>query len=144
MPAILGLTKLLEINQQVLCKEEIILLEADLFFRICAELKAYFKEQQRDFLRLMKLDKKKELTMLDESFVASIIKDVLLSQEYTVEGIANYTNFPEDIFYEIIEGRNAAPSAHLLQRTIELHRSVRPGLYDSIIKKIALEYQNVA
>jgi hypothetical protein len=144
MPAILGLTKLLEINQHFLCKEEILLLEADLFFRVCAELKTYFREQLRDYFKLMKFDKKKELTMLDENFVALIIKDVLLSQEYTVEGIAHYTNFPEDIFYEIIEGRNATPSAHLLQRTIELHRSVRPALYDSIIKKITSEYQDVA
>ncbi len=131
-------------KQNYLCKEEILLLEADLFSRVCAELKEHFREHQKDYLRLMKLNKHTELTMLDENFVALIIKDVLLSQEYTVEGMAQYTNLPEDIFYEIIEGRNITPSANLLQRVIELHRSVRPTLYNAIIKKITFEYQTVA
>ena len=144
MPAICGLAKLLGMNQRYLCKEELILLEADVFFRVCTELKEYFAEQQKNYFKIMKFKKEMELNMLDESFAALMIRDVLLSQEYTIEGMARYTNFPEDIFYEIIEGRNVTPSANLLQRIIELHRSVRPKLYDAIIKKITSVYQVVA
>ena len=144
MPAPTRFANLLKIKKDHLSSVESVLLEADLFLRVCLELKEYFRSEHSSYFRLMKFTKKMEDVMLDASFVSLMIKDILSSQEYTIEGVAQYTNFPEDIFYEIIAGLNVSPSASLLQRAIELHRMVRPKLYEAIIKKIHSEYQATA
>ena len=144
MAAIELLSNLVRICPSKLSRSEIILLEAELFARICAELKEIFRIQQNDYFRLMKFTTKMENTMLEADFVRLIIKDILSTEEYNLNGIACYINTHEDVVQEIIDGRNTNPSAMLLRRSIDLHRSVRRDLYDAIVKKIAVEYSTVA
>lgn len=140
MSAIEPLCHLAGINPNKLTKEESLLLEIELFARICEELKEAFKKQHKEYFRLMKLTTEKENTMLESKFVRLIIQDILSTGEYSLEGIAYYTNTHEDIIQETYIGKNTNPSAALLRKIIELHRTVRRDLYQTIMKKIAVEY----
>jgi len=136
MTAMEPLCHLIGINSYELSRKENFFLEAELFTRICEELKEIFREEHKNYFRLMKFTVEKENTMLETYFIQLIIKDILSTGEYTLEGIANYTNIHEDIIQEVINGRNTTPSAILLRRIIELHRSIRRELYLTIMKKI--------
>ena len=73
--------------------------------------------------------------------------ELILKQDYHykyfIERIG-YTDTHEDVIQEVIDGRNANPSAALLRKSIDIHRSVRRELYDSILKKISNECLSVA
>lgn len=124
------------INPQNLSKIELALFEADLFAHICTELKTIFKKQYIDYFYALKFNQEMEETMLESQLVQCIINDILASEEYSIEGIALYTRKPNDVIFEIASGNNIDPSASLLRKIVELHRSVRPSLYQHILKKI--------
>lgn len=134
----------LGVNPKSLSKEEKLILEADLLANICKELKEIFREQYSNYFRLMKFDPEMEDNMLDMNYICLAIKDILLTGEYTLSGIAYHTQTPEEVVYEVVIGCNLRPSAIFLQRVIELHREVKRDLYISIRKKIAEQYLAVA
>lgn len=136
MSAVQELCCLYGINPKQLSKEENILLEANLFVRICDELKEIFKNHNRDFYRLFKFTKEMENEMLEANFIRCIVNDILSTEEYSLDGIACYSNSPEEIIHEIAAGLNSNPSLLLARKIIELHRSIRPDLYRSIMFKI--------
>jgi hypothetical protein len=140
MAAIESLCSLMKINFRGLSKVEHIALEAELFRHVCLELKNYFKEQNKDYFELMNFTVEMEGNMLENNFTKLILKDILLTQEYTLEGLANYTGVHIDILHDVICGLNINPSAALLQRAIDLHRTVRSGFYHCIIQKVIAEY----
>lgn len=140
MAAMEPLSRLIGINPSYLTKEESYLLEAELFRCICSELREIFRVRYKDFFRFMKFSKEKENEMLERNFVSLVIKDILASGEYTLEGFAQYADTHEDVIHEVISGVNTNPSATLLRRVIDLHREVRYDLYDEIIKKITTQY----
>lgn len=144
MAAVELLCHLIDVNPSKLSKETIILLEAELFARIYDELKNDFRKQNKDYFRLLKFNLKKENTVLDSMFIRLVLTDILSTKEYSLKGIAQYTDTHEDVIQEVIDGRNTNPSAVLLRRSIDLHRSVRRDFYRSIMKKIATEYLKVA
>src|SRR5206468_597438 len=126
MSAIQSFVFLLNINSRNFSKEEYSFLEANLLTHVCEELKEIIREENKDYFRLMKFEIEKENAMIEANFIRYIIKDILLSEEYSLAGIAYYTDTPEDVIYEIIAGRNTCPSLFLSRKIIELHRSVRP------------------
>lgn len=137
MSAIQPLCHLIGINSKKFSKKEYRLLEAEIFTRICEELKEIIRNQNKDYFCLMKLDLKKENIMVENILIKSIINDILSTEEYNLSGIAYYTDTPEEIIFEIASGRNKNPTLFLSTKIIiELHRSVRPNLYQEIIKKI--------
>ncbi len=140
MSAIEPLHLLFGIKPAALSKKEKILLEAELFLRLCEELKEYFRKQHKDYFLLMKLTKDKENTVLETKFITFFIKDILETKEYNLKGIALYADTHEDVLHEIYAGLNSYPSAILLRKIIELHRTVKRELYQKIAKKIASEY----
>jgi hypothetical protein len=117
---------------------------SNLFTRICVELKEFFREQYKNYYRLMKFTIEKENLMLEGNFIQLIIRDILSTEEYTIYGIANYIDTHEDIVKEMAAGLNTSPSAVLFRKIIELHQSVRCELYNCIIKKITDQYSKVA
>src|SRR5689334_19600414 len=117
-------------------KSEQIFIEAGFFFRVCAELKEVFRKQYHEYFRLMKFNIKMENAMLDAEFICLLIKDILSTNEYSLQGIAYYIDIHEDVIYDILTGRNSDPSATILQKIIDLHYSVRTEFYREIIKKI--------
>jgi hypothetical protein len=140
MPAIELLCRVMGVSPNKLSREENFLLEMDIFMRVCRELKEVFKSNYKNYFCLMKLNAETEDAMLEAGLMRYIITDILLTEEYSLNGIAYYTQTPEDIICDVVTGRNTAPSLPLSRKIIELHRSVRPNLYREIIKKITSEY----
>lgn len=127
------------INTSNFSKEEIFILELILFIRLYEELKEIFKAQHRNYFRLIKMNAEKENAMIEEKFIRHVINDILSTEEYTLPGIAYYTQTPEDVVYDVAIGSNTDPSSTLFRKIIKLHQSVRPELYREILKKITLE-----
>ncbi len=140
MSAMESLCHLIGVHPRNISKEECLILEAELFSQICAGLKENFRKQYQDYFRLMKFTSEMEFEMLEANFTKLVIRDILLTSEYTVEGLAQYIGVHEDVIHEVICGLNVSPSATLLQRTIDLHRTVRSDLYRSIVQKVIAEY----
>ena len=130
------LCHLFGINSKKLSKEENALLEADLLALICHELEEIYRLRQKDYFLLMKFTLGKENDMLETNLVRLIIKDILQTGEYTLEGIALYTDTHEDIIHELASGINVHPTVKPFRKIIELHRSVRPEIYRSMRKKL--------
>lgn len=140
MPAIQPFFDLIGIKTSQLSEEEKILLDADLFVRVCNELMEVFRQQNKEYFHVMKFTLKMENAMLESGFIKLIIKDILSTGEYSLKGIAYYTGTHEDIVQELASGLNTKPLASILRKTIELHKSVRHELYYAMGKKIAAEY----
>jgi hypothetical protein len=140
MPATEPFCRLIGVNPNKLTKEESYLVEAELFTRICNELMEIFKIQYKDDPLLLKTNIEMESAMFDINFIRLIIRDILSTDEYSIQGIAIYTDTHEDVVCEVITGRNLSPSATFFRRIIELHRSVKRDVYNSIIKKITTQY----
>ncbi len=138
MSSIEPLCHLFGVDSKKLSKEENILLEADLFVFICREIEEVFRKSQKNYFLSMKFTLEMENHMLEQNFVRLIIKDILQTGEYTLQGIALYTDTHEDVIEELASGINARPTVKPFRKIIELHRSVRPELYESMRKKIGL------
>lgn len=136
MAAMEPLCLLIGVDPKNFSKEENQLLEADLYERVCAELKEIYRQEYKDYFYLMKFTKDQEDAMLEERFLQNILKDIVASGEYDEKGIAHYANTEADVISELISGLNTKPLAICFRRVIELHRTVRPALYQAIGKKI--------
>lgn len=136
MSAAEPLCHIVGVNHARLSKEEYLLIETELFVKICIELKEYFKSQYQNYFQVMKFNKETEEKVMEINFIRCIINDILTSEEYSLPGIAYYTNSPEEVIFEIASGRNPDPSSSLLRKIIELHRVVRPGLYKTLMEKM--------
>ena len=119
-----------------LSRMEFIFLEAKLFVMIYGELKEMMRKNMKNYFQLMNFSITEEDHMLETNFIRAIINDILLTQEYNVSGVALYTNTPEDVIYDLASGRNSNPTLLISQKIINLHRSVRPILYEDIMNKI--------
>lgn len=136
MTAMEPLCQLIGISPEQLTPEENLILEAELFITVCEELKELIKLHYRDYFSLMKLSKEMENTMIENEFIRCVINDILITEEYSLPGIACYTDTPEDVIHEVVTGTNNNPSWTFSRKVIELHRSVRPEIYRTILKKI--------
>lgn len=136
MTAIQPLSELFKIKTHTFSKKEKLLLEALLLSKICEEIKESFRSQYKDYFRLMKFTKEMENTMLEENLLQFIVNDLVLTQNYTPEGIAFYTATHEDVINDIISGQNTNPSEKILRRVIGLHKTVRRDYYQDILNKL--------
>jgi hypothetical protein len=127
-------------NIRHLSQHESFFLEVELFIHICEELKEVFRSQNKDYFKLIRLNTDKENNMLEANFLRYVINDILLTEEYSLEGIAYYTQTSEDVICDVITGRNTEPSFPLSRKIINLHRSVRPHIYKEIMKKLSPQY----
>lgn len=135
------LCQLIGINPNLLPKSEYFILEAFLFLRLCEELTEIFRKERKQYFGCLRFTKEMENNMLESDFARLIIKDILSTTDYTLQGIAIYTNTHEDVVCDVVTGQHC-PTATFFRRIIDLHRSVRKNLYDSILKKIILEHSN--
>lgn len=134
------LCHLLGINPSDLTPQENLILEVELFSRICEELKELFKSKNKEYLILLNVSIAKENAMLEAKFLRFVVSDILMTEEYSVTGIAHETKIPEDVINDILSGKNKSPSLQVSRKIIDLHRMVRPDLYKEVVKKIAAEY----
>lgn len=137
------LSHTLGINPNLLSKEETLVLEADLFLRICEELKEIYKNEYKEYFRTLKLNSETENIVMEKNLARCVINDILSTEEYTLPGLACYTHTPEDVLFEIASGINTDPTSSVMRKIIELHRSIRPNLYREILKKIIHEHSTM-
>lgn len=142
MPASKLLCELAGVSSTQFSKEENLLLEVDLFTCICLELEKEFKKQYKNYMDILKSDKEEECLIVETGFVRYIIQDILSTKEYSLLGVAYYTHAPEDVIYDIATGKIKDPSASTLRKIIELHRLVRPELYNNIMNKLINKNRN--
>lgn len=128
------------INPFKLSPNENLLLETELFFQLCTELKSVYTLQHRTYFQTFNFNLEMEQAMIDDNFVKCIVMDLM--NEYTIEGIALHTHLPEDVIYELATGRNTNPSLKCIRKIIELHRQTRPTLYHTLVKKIVSQHQH--
>ena len=143
MPAIEPFCRLLRIDILKLPREEVLILEAEIFIRLYKELNEIFRSYYKNYFNLLKFNKEMEDTVLEAEFIKNITKDLVTMDEYSLEGIAYHTHIPEEVIREIVLGRNTNPSLHASRKIIELHRVARFSLYHEITKKIITQHLNV-
>lgn len=132
------MSKLIKIDTHKFTKEELIVIETELFARLYDELFAFYKNKHIDQFNMMRFSLDMDATMLEKNFLRFIINDILESSEYSLEGIACYTQTPEDVICDILAGINNNPSLFLSKKIIDLHRSIRPTYYQETMQKILL------
>jgi hypothetical protein len=140
MAALQPLSKLIDYNVSTLSEQESLLLETMLFVRLCEELKEIFRKEHKNYFTVLKYTLQMENDMLEANFLPIIIRDILSTNEYTLNGIAEYTNIHEDVICEIMSGQNSNPSVSLFRRIMELHKTVKRDMYSTTLKKITTEY----
>lgn len=128
--------RIIGINLSKLSKAEILIAEAEFLSHLYDELRENFRIKFKRYFNLMKFSVEIENEMLDANFFSCLVNDILITNQYTVEGIAYYTNSFEDVIEDIAAGKNIHPSFSLARQIIDLHRTVRPSLYKEIINKI--------
>lgn len=77
-----------------------------------------------------------ENEMLDGMIIRGLVNDLLVSGEYSIQGLAEYTGYNEDVIYDLAAGLNGNPTLRLATKIIELHSNVRQTFYHSLINKV--------
>lgn len=142
MPALESLCHFLSFSSKYLSKEEKYLLELESFNSVMQELKKTIKHQNKFFSNLLKLNIQEENAMVEANIVRYVINDILKSEEYSLKGIAYYTDTPEEVILDIAIGRNTNPTLILVNKIIDIHRSIRKELYQSVIKKSLITHDH--
>ena len=133
MSAMEPLCLLAGIDPKKLSKERKLLLEAEFYARIYKKLEDKFRKQYKNYFGLLKFTLHRENITLEENFARSFIQHMLSSGDYTLQGIARYTDTPEDTLLEIVAGRNLYPSAFFMRKLIELDRVTRKDFYHAMV-----------
>lgn len=138
MPTPAAFTEFIGVDAAFFSKEEKLFLEMALFYQVVSELKRFFHKQWKMYFHLVAIAPKEE-TMQETHYLRCIINDIIRSESYTLTGIAVYTHEPEELIYEVVSGENASPSWRLWRKIVDLHRTVRPELYQGIMRKLLTE-----
>lgn len=115
-----------------LSKKERLLLEIILFVHLYQELIECYEAESNH---------KMEGSMRSGSVIRGIVNDLLVD-EYSVQGLANYTGYPEDVIYDLAAGMNTNPTLTLSAKIIELHAIARRDFYNELIKKVIVKLAN--
>lgn len=122
MSSVQDLSEFYHLKTKKLSKEESRLLEAALFWSLCNELNHSTIIEDTD--------------MSDENLVRCLINDLMNTGDYSLPGLACYTDTPEEVVHDIAAGINKRPSLFLARRVIELHKVARKEVYTKILDKI--------
>lgn len=77
-----------------------------------------------------------ECYQMDGKIIQIIIKEIIETEEYTLEGIAYYTKIPLDVIFDAACGNNIHPSITLWSRIIELYIQVKPEVHQKLVSNI--------
>lgn len=133
------LSYLFQDNFRKLSKAESILLEGIIFVRVVDAFLEIFESRYKAYQKLLKSEFIKEDEIMEVNFLRNLVNDILSTNEYTLEGIANVIRMPLDVVLEIVAGINTNPSLMLAARIMKLHSDVRRDFYEALIKKMVDE-----
>ena len=137
MAALELLCHFMGIDSKNFTKEENLILEAELCTRIHEEIWELYQFQHKDYFCLFKLNNEMENTIMELQTIRCLIDDILKSKAYTISGISYYTQTPEEIIQDLLIGNKISSIIAFPRKLIELHKSIKPEIYQNIIKKIA-------
>lgn len=81
--------------------------------------------------------------LMDNQIIQLLIQSILESDEYTLEGIANYSRLPFDVIFDAACGNNKYFSITPWVKIIDLFIQVRPEVAQLLFDKIlAIKDQN--
>ncbi|MBV9575162.1 MAG: hypothetical protein JO149_00905 [Gammaproteobacteria bacterium] len=120
------LKDLFRLDCKKLSKNEKALLEMLLFVCLVKELLTYYNKE----------------ILMENNLVTIIINDLLINNEYSIDALANYTNFPEEVIYDLAAEINTQPTLALSMRLVELHAIARRDLYSELVKKVIDKFLN--
>lgn len=121
------LGSILKLEPNTLPKRERAMFEVVFFKYLYSELVTSFK-------KIIKNNQEKD--MLDGSIIRSLVNELLISGEYSIQGLANYTGYSEDVIYDVSSGINHSPTLAFSTKVIELHFLARKEFYDSLVCKV--------
>lgn len=93
-----------------------------------------FKDLYSCFNYELKNSDIKEHGMFDGLVIKKLANDLILNQDYSISGLAQYAGFPEEVIYELVAGINCNPTITLANKIIELHVSARREIYISFLR----------
>lgn len=80
-----------------------------------------------------------ELYMLDNKVIRVVIEEIIETGEYTLEGIANYSRLPIDVFIDIMCENHISPSLTLWSKVISLYVQVKPEIVKYLFDTLTSE-----
>lgn len=132
------LCRMAGVNPAELSKEENYLIEAALLYSLCEELAQIYTTKIPSHTK--RNYHEKENMMITNNVIPLILLDLIQSNDYTIDGVAAYSNVPEEVIYDIAIGNNNNPSLEVSRKIIELHRTAREDLYHRVMQKITAGY----
>lgn len=109
---------LLRQHHSKLSQAQKLFLEVKFLISIYHEVSEIFHSRYKEYQTLTKCNQENE--MLSVRFIPEMIKDILLTEEYTLAGIANHTNIPEEVLSDIMVGANVDPTFETSRKIFEL------------------------
>ncbi|TAK73112.1 MAG: hypothetical protein EPO11_08990 [Gammaproteobacteria bacterium] len=107
-----------------------------IWHRLYQGIRRFYARQHNKYLKLVNHECKQENDMNDGQLIRYLIRDILETGEYTLEGIAAYVRVPLDVIVDIVSGVKTDPSFELSRGVIELHISVKRSYYHVLIRKL--------
>lgn len=95
-----------------------------------------FCELFKHKLQLYKKNFSLECYAMDSKIMQLIIKGIIETGEYTLEGIAYHTHIPEDVIYDAAAGMNNQFSITPWARVVDLYLRVKPDTAQVLIDRL--------
>ena len=108
-------------------RKEKLLLEAIFFAFLYQELATHYKTES---------NQTREVSMINDPVICNLVNDLLINNDYSIQGLADYTGYPEDVIYDLAAGMNTNPTILLSTKIIQLHAIARRDLYNTLLKKV--------
>lgn len=138
MAALEKLSHFVGIDSKKFTKQENCILEAELYIRVHQEIWHAYKARNKNSFYLILTIFGKEDTIMELYVIRSLINDLLKSEAYTLSGIAYYTQAPEEMIEDLYIGHKLSPAIVFIRKLIELHKLIKPDMYQNIRKKLTM------
>lgn len=94
------------------------------------------EEHHKVYFDLLNLDHEVRDDMNQDNLPQFIVNDTIETGEYTIEGIALYTQTPPDVIRDIASGLLRRPSYAIMEKLLEINFSVRKPIYTKVFEKL--------
>ena len=103
--------------------------------------RAFFYDYYQDKFKpdLVRINLNMESYAMDMMLTKCIIRDIIETGDYTLEGIATYTRIPMDVILDAACGSNTNLSITFWAKLISLYIQVKPDVLQEAIEKLLSE-----
>lgn len=125
----------MEIEEKLFLKCERMLLR----WFLLSQLQKLFYELFEDVVKYINSDSvslEMEYYVMDSKIIQCIIRSILGSEEYTLEGIARYTRVPFDVIFDAACGNNRHLSITSWLRIVDLYLQTNPEISEKLLDRL--------